>query len=121
MKKDNYVSIEILEQIKKFYDSQEGRKYPCSNQVVVCGIITEDRNTAIGFMKNKNVVKKLERKDEIIWELDNGERWKWKRWNENCRGQGFYKIAIDRLTDKELLEYIILPSCANYCCSVEII
>lgn len=116
-----YVSTEELMRLKEYYDKQEGRKYPCSNQVVVCGIITEDRNLAIDFMKDKNIVKKRERKDEIIWELDNGEYWKWKHWSENCRGQRFYKVAIDRLTDENLLRYVILPSCANYCCSVEII
>lgn len=117
----NHVPIEELQRIKEYYDKQEGRKYPCSNQVIVCGIITEDKNLAVEFMKDKNAVKKLERKDEIIWELDNGEYWKWKHWNESCRGQRFHKVAIDRLINKDLLRYVILPSCANYCCSVEII
>ena len=117
----SYVSIEELQKIKEYYDKQEERRHPCSNQVVVCGIITEDKNLAVEFMKDKNVVKKLERKDEIIWELDNGEYWKWKHWSKNCIGQRFHKIAIDRFIDGDLLRYVILPSCANYCCSVEII
>lgn len=117
----SYVSIEELQKMKEYYDKQEGRKYPYSNQIVVCGIVTEDKNLAIDFMKGKNIVKKRERKDEITWELDNGEYWKWKRWNEGCKGQRFYKVAIDRFINKDLLRYVILPSCANYCCSVEII
>lgn len=117
----SYVSIEELQKIKEYYDKQEGRRYPCSNQVVVCGIVTEDRNLAIDFMSGKNIVEKREKEDGIIWKLDNGEYWKWQRWNKNCRGQRFYKLAIDRLTDKDLFENVILPSCGFYCCSVEII
>lgn len=117
----DYISTEELMRLKEYYDKQEGRKYPCSNQVVICGIITEDRNLAIDFMKDKNIVKKRERKDEIIWELDNGEYWKWKHWSENCRGQRFHKVAIDKFINEDLLHHVILPSCANYCCSVEII
>lgn len=117
----SYVLIEELKRFKEYYDKQEGRKYPCSNQVVVCGIITEDRDLAIDFMRDKNVVKKRERIDEMVWELDNGEHWKWKHWTESCRGQRFYKVVIDKFIDQDLLRYVILPSCANYCCSVEII
>lgn len=116
-----YISTEELMRFKEHYDKQEGRKCPCSNQVVICGIITEDRNLAIDFMKDKNIVKKQEKKDEIIWELDNSEHWKWKHWSENCRGQRFHKVAIDKFINKDLLYHVILPSCANYCCSVEII
>ena len=116
-----YVSTEELMKFKEYYDKQEGRKYPCSNQVVICGIITEDRNLAIDFMKDKNIVKKRERKDEIIWELDNGEYWKWKHWRENCKGQRFHKVAIDKFIDEDLFHHVILPSCVIYCCSVEII
>lgn len=116
-----YVSTEELMRLKEYYDKQEGRKYPCSNQIVICGIITEDINLAIDFMSDKNIVEKRERKDEIIWKLDNGEYWKWKHWNKNCRGQRFHKVAIDKFIDQDLLRHVILPSCANYCCSVEII
>ena len=117
----NYVTIEELMKFKEYYDKQVGQKYPCSNQIFKCGIITKDRNLAIDFMKNKNVVKKLERIDEIMWELDNGEKWKWMNWTTNCRGYRFYKIAIDKTIDRDLFYNLVLPYCANYCCSVEII
>ena len=94
---------------KEYYDKQEGRKYPCSNQIVKCGIITTDRNLAIDFMNNKNVVKKWERKDRIMWELDNGEQWLWQHWNENCRGYRFYKIAIDKMIDRDLFYCLVHP------------
>lgn len=121
MNKDNYVPMEQLRKFKEYYDKQEGRKYPCSNQIVKCGIITKDRNLAMDFMKNKNVVKKWERKDEIMWELDNGEQWLWKNWTGNCRGYRFYKVAIDKMIDKDLFNYFVRPYCSLYCCSVEII
>lgn len=117
----SYISIEELQRFKEYYDKQEGRKYPCSNQIVKCGIITTDRNLAIDFMNNKNVVKKWERKDRIMWELDNGEQWLWQHWNENCRGYRFYKIAIDKMIDRDLFYCLVHPYCSIYCCSVEII
>ena len=117
----NCVSIEELKRFKEYYNKQEGQKYPCSNQIVKCGIITADKNLAIDFMKNKNVVKKLERRDEIMWELDNGEQWLWKNWTGNCRGYRFYKVVIDKMIDKDLFNYFVRPYCSIYCCSVEII
>lgn len=47
------VPIEILERHREYYNKQEGRKYPCSNQIVRCGIFTRDRDKAIEFMKDK--------------------------------------------------------------------
>ena len=117
----NYVSIEELKKFKEYYDKQEGQKYPCSNQIVKCGIITTNRNLAIDFMKDKEVVKKWERKDEIMWELDNGEQWLWKNWNINCRGHRFYKVAIDKMIDRNLFDCLVRPYCGLYCCSVDII
>lgn len=117
----SYVPIEELQRFKEYYDKQEGRKYPCSNQIVKCGIITKDRNLAIKFMKDKNVVKKCERRDEIMWELDNGEQWLWKTWTGNCRGYRFYKVAIDNMIDRDLFNNFVRVYCSLYCCSVEII
>jgi hypothetical protein len=110
-----------LEEYKKKFDEQEGQKYPCSNQIVLCGIITKDRNKAIDFMKNKNVVKIREKRNEITWFLDNGEKWLWQNWNINRRGYRFYKIAVDKLVDIDLFRTLIVPSCSIYCCSFEII
>ncbi|MBQ2883827.1 MAG: hypothetical protein IJE43_08665 [Alphaproteobacteria bacterium] len=118
---DGKISIEILEGYRDSFNKQEGRKYPCSNQIVVCGVFTEDRNKAIEFMKDKDVVDKRERRDEIIWRLSNGEKWMWRHWNEYFRGYRFYKVAVDRDIDAKLFEYIILPYTSFYCCSFEII
>lgn len=117
----DYVSLEQLEYCQNYYNKQKGQKYPCSNQVVVCGIFTENRNKAIEYMKNKSVVRKMEMQHEINWYLDNGERWIWnKKWNENLRGRRYYKLVIDRFIDKHSFERI-MPYASLYCCSLEII
>ena len=115
------VPIEILERHREYYNKQEGRKYPCSNQIVRCGVFTSDRDKAIEFMENKDVADKRERKDSITWFLDNGEQWVWTNWNENHRGYRFYKVAIDRDIDRNIYECIVMPYTGLYCCSFEII
>lgn len=122
MSKD-IVKIEELEEIRDFFNKQEGRKYPCSNQIVLCGIVTDDKEKAIEFMKDKPVVEKREydRGKEIMWFLDNGEKWLWRTWNESCRGYRFYKVAVDKNISKELLDFFIMPYASMYCCSFEII
>ena len=121
MNQNNYVPLEYLEHYAEHFNKQYGRKHPCSNQIVLCGIITKDRDKAVDFMKDKNVVCKRERINEIIWLLDNGEKWMWRIWNENCRGYRFYKIAVDKIIDVDLFRLLVLPKCSGYCCSFEII
>ena len=120
MNQNNYVPLEVLEDYAEDFNKQEGSKYPCSNQIVLCGVITKDRAKAIDFMKNKNVVCKREQRSKIIWFLDNGERWMWCNWNINYRGYRFYKVAIDRWIDVELFRRICVL-CSGYCCSFEIV
>ena len=115
------MSIEELEHYKEYFDKQEGRRYPCSNQIVLCGIVTKDRDKAINFMMGKNVVDKKERINEILWLLDNGERWLWKNWNIDHRGYRFYKVVVDKFIDEELFRMFVVPKCSLYCCSFEII
>jgi hypothetical protein len=112
---------DVLKYWAEYYNKQEGRKCPCSNQTVICGIITDDRNKALNFMKNKEFIRKQERPDQIIWTLPNGEMWKWRNWNETIRGYRFYKVAVDENVNDELFEFLILPLCSSYCCSMEII
>ena len=117
----SYVPLEILKEYKNQFDNQTGQYYPCSNQIVLCGILTQDRNKALEFMRNKNIIGKREQFDRIIWILDNGEKWMWCTWNENDRrGYRFYNLAVDRFIDINLFRSII-PRCGRYCCSLEII
>lgn len=121
MRKNNFISQEKLYAYKSYIDNQTGKKYPCSNQNVVCGIVTRDKNKAIRFMKNKNVAYKFISKNEIIWFLHNGEKWIWRQWNINIRGIRFYKIAMDMCVDIDLFHDFIIPCCSLYCCHVDII
>lgn len=109
-----------LEQCVEFYNKQEGRKFPCSNQVVRCGVITDDRNKALAIMHKKGATIKLQSLTRIEWELDN-EKWLWRNWNESCRGYRLYKVIVDENIDENVFHYLISPLCANYCCSFEII
>lgn len=118
------IPIETLEKCRDYYSSQEGRKYPCSNQTVICGIFTSDRNKAINFMKDKNFVKaKKEIENAIIWYLSNNEQWVWKNWNDTqiYRSYRFYKVAVDKDINPEIFECLVLPCASFYCCSFEII
>lgn len=121
MNKD-HVSIEELEYYRDYFNKQEGRKYPCSNQTVRCIVITDDKDKAVNFMRCKPVAEKREydHGNIIEWFLKNGDKWLWRVWNGSCRSYRFYKIAIDKNVDKELFEYLVLPYCNIYCCSFEI-
>ena len=69
------MDLKRLEHYREYFNKQKGRKYPCSNQIVRCAIVTNDRDKVIDLMRDKEVVKKLERKDYAAWLLDNGEQW----------------------------------------------
>lgn len=113
---------EVLEYYAERFNKQEGRKYPCSNQIVLCRIITNDRNKALDFMKDKEFAERRERYNQIDWVLTNGERWQWRNWNSsNIRGYRFYKVVIDENISEEIFTSLVLPACASYCCSMEII
>ena len=112
---------EVLEHYVEYFNNQVGQKYPCSNQIVLCGIITDDRNKALEFMKDKEFTEIRERYDQIDWVLTNGERWQWRKWNESCRGYRFYKVAIDKNISDDIFNFLVKPCCGSYCCSMEII
>lgn len=114
-----YISLEVLKHYQEYFNSQEDRKY--TYRIVRCAVVTQDKETAINYMSNKNVKIVRTSKYMIEWELDNGERWLWLNWNDSARGYRFYKVAIDTSIDEEVFKCIILPCCANYCCSFEII
>lgn len=114
---------EVLERYVEHFNNQEGRPYPCSNQIVVCGVITKDKDKALSVMEKKGAIIKSRYsgfvKGHIEWELNN-ERWLWKNWNENYRGYRFYKILIDENIDEELFRFATTRA-GSYCCSMEII
>lgn len=119
MNQNNCVPLEILEQYAEYFNKQEGRSYPCSNQTVICGIVTKDKNKALSIMAKRGAIIKRQSSKHIEWELNN-ERWLWKDWNMNYRGYRFYKVAIDKFIDADLFEHIKCL-CSLYCCSMEIV
>ncbi len=110
---------EVLEQYAEYFNNQKGRAYPCSNQIVVCGVITKDRDRALSIMKEKGAVIIGQCNNNIKWELNN-EIWVWKRWNETMRGHRFYKVLVDEDVDENLFRWTRI-FCASYCCSMEIV
>lgn len=116
----NSVNQEVLEHYVEYYNKQEGRKFPCSNQIVTCGIITDDKDKALTVMDKKGAIVKLQSHHKIEWELNN-EKWIWRNWNESCRGCRLYKVIVDENVDENVFRYLVSPLCANYCCSFEII
>lgn len=111
-----------LEKIAEFFNKQKGQKYPCSNQIVKCVVITQDRDKALSIMKDKGASLIMRGKDYLEWELNN-EKWRWySYWGYSRRGDRFYKVIFDKninLTEDEF-EFCV-ARCANYCCSFEVI
>lgn len=110
----------ILERKAEFYNKQEGRKFPCSNQIVSCGVITDDKNKALAIMNERGAtIKSQSIYNRIEWMLDN-EIWIWRNWNESVKAFRFYKVIVDENIDESVFHHIE-PLLANYCCSFEII
>lgn len=112
----------ILEREAEFYNRQEERKFPCSNQIVTCGVITYDKDKALSVMNKKGAIIKSQSNtyNRVEWELDN-ERWIWRDWNESCKGYRFYKVIVDEDIDEIVFNHLVAPHLVNYCCSFEII
>lgn len=108
-----------LEYYVEYFNRQEGRPYPISNQIVTCAIITNNRDKALSIMNKKGATIKRQTYNSIDWELNN-ERWIWRIWNNNTRGYRFYKVIVDKDIDEELFRYAVVY-CASYCCSMEIV
>ena len=110
----------ILERKAEFYNKQVGRKFPCSNQIVSCGVITDDKDKAIAIMEEKGATMGWQSvKNRIEWMLDN-EKWIWRNWNESAKSFRFYKVIVDKNIDESVFHHIE-PLLANYCCSFEIV
>lgn len=110
---------EVLEQYVEYFNKQEGRLYPCSNQKVVCAIVTKDKNKALSVMNKRGAIVTKRSSNDIEWKINN-ERWLWKDWNVNYRGYRFYKLLIDKDISEECLNYVV-ASASLYCCLMEII
>lgn len=113
----------ILEQYCEYFNQQEGRKEPCSNQTVVCLIATKDQEKAEKFILNCGieVIEKRIRQRSVSWYLANEERWDWHLLGDGTRGYRYYKVAVDEDIDIETFRLFLLPCCSSYCCHMEVI
>lgn len=120
--------MELLSEKEKqhyinFYNCQEGRPYACSNQVVICGIITHTQEQAIDYMNAYPEYQLIRQShNQLIWiNQTTNQEWKWVRPNVNARGYRFYKVKISSIIEKNDFYERILPCCALYCCNMEFI
>ena len=106
-----------------YFNLQIGQSYPCSNQYVICGIITNTQKQAINYM-NKYPQYQLICKsyNQLVWKNSiTNERWQWVPIASNIRGYRFYKIKISSNITKEDFYGKILPYCSFYCKNMEFI
>ena len=110
----------LLKKYAYYFNKQEGRRYPVSNQIVTCAYITEDKQEVINYLNKNNLSITKKSKNVIEWR-ENNEHWRWHPMSESSRGYRFYKVKISKnYNNYEALKTRILPYCANYCCSWEI-
>lgn len=103
-----------------YFNQEEGQKYPCSNQIVICAYITNNSQEVYNYLNKNNITPIRISKTHIEWQ-ENNERWIWIPINYNTRGYRFYKVKISKDYDnEEMLEQVIIPCCVLYCCSWEV-
>lgn len=114
---DIFMTEVEMKLISERINKQNGRKYPYSNQIVICGFFStkEDWNNFV----NDNLDRiKIQRKDEVIFE--NKERWcHFSYIDYSQRGYRFYKIKVSRNINREIFLDCIYPYCSLYCKEIE--
>lgn len=112
--------IQSIYDLANYFNQQQGRKYPCSNQIVVCAYITDNSQEIYNYLNKNNIMPIRVSKTCIEWQEDN-EQWIWIPITYNVRGYRFNKVKISKdYDDKEILEQVIIPCCDLYCCSWEV-
>ena len=103
----------ISEKINK----REGRKYPRSNQIAVCGFFSTDEDWNNFVNNNLNKIK-TQQKDRVTFA--NKERWYYFDYTDySQRGFRFYKIKVSRNINREIFLNCICPCCSLYCKEIE--
>ena len=114
---NNQMTEEEMKLISERINKQEGRKYPCSNQIVVCGFFSTDEEWN-NFVNNNLDKIKTRQKDRVIF--SNKEQWYHFNYiNYSQRGYRFYKIKVSRNVNRELFLNCIYPYCSLYCKEIE--
>lgn len=99
------MDLKILNECAEYFNKQKGQPYPCSNQIVVCGVIIKDRQKALSIMEQKGAILISQDYDRIRWIL-NGEFWLWRDWNTHHRGYRFYKFIIEQDIDERMFNWV---------------
>ena len=81
----------LLKKYACYFNRQKGRIYPCSNQIVTCVYITEDKQEVINYLNKNNLSITKKSKNIIEWQ-ENNERWRWHPMSEAFKGYRFYKV-----------------------------
>ena len=114
---NNQMTEEEMKLISERINKQEGRKYPCSNQIVVCGFFSTDEEWN-NFVNNNLDKIKTRKKDRVIFA--NKEQWYHFNYiNYSQRGYRFYKIKVSHNVNRELFLNCIYPYCLLYCKKIE--
>ena len=102
-KEYNTLSNEEIEYYTNYFKNQKGQKYPCSNQIVLCGIFTY-LEKAKNILRPPNYFMKSIGANRTDWyNKDKTEKWRLFSPNTfNMRGYRFYKIKIDKCIDKNI-------------------
>lgn len=116
------INKELQEYIKEWISKQQGRKYPCSNQIVINSICLRDPSRVevfeqiyphfICYRRNK-----IEGNRYINSRTE--ELWRVLFCRESIRGYRHYKVIIDSTIDEDVLGTLLLPCMTDYCCSVD--
>ena len=114
---NNQMTEEEMKLISERINKQEGRKYPCSNKIVVCGFFSTDEEWN-NFVNNNLDKIKIRQKDRVVFA--NKEQWyHFDYINYSQRGYRFYKIKVSRNVNRELFLNCIYPYCSLYCKEIE--
>lgn len=110
---------EAIEYYADYFNKQKGQRLPCSNQVVICAVVTQRLDRALKIMSDRGVEPVMQSRSCVEWRIGN-ERWIWRLWNESCRGYRFYKVIVEDGIDDFVFDHIVIPCCDLYCCQFEI-
>lgn len=112
--------IQLIYDLADYFNQKQGRKYPCSNQIVICAYITDNSQEVYNYLDKNNIIPIRISKTRIEWQ-ENNERWIWLPITQQIRGYRFYKIKISKnYNNEKILKEIIIPYCSLYCCSWEV-
>lgn len=114
---------EFLELEKEYFDQQVGWPYPVSNQIVrkIMYIYQFDDKIADFIYNSGAKVTKIQNKCPREIQFPNGQTYFILTASDSARGYRAYKAIIDERIPFDILQTVVMPSLANYCCHLEII